>query len=282
MRSATVGSLDPIAVAVLDIPLFVGASALAAAGVRVAVAVATGWTVVVTAALALFATVTGEAGWGVLLMIAAAGCSVAAACAVLLGRLPAEWLVRGPFAFRPARVRRSVAAHVAATFGQIVLFWGLFLVVLPFLIAAAENRWGLRVPLPSAVLVPVGVALLVLMSALGIWAAIAMSTRGGGTPLPAAMPNRLVVAGPYRLLRNPMALAGIAQGVAVGLLVGSWLVLAYAIAGSLVWNYLVRPFEELDLEERFGGQFVRYRAQVRCWLPRLTPWSPAPESVHSP
>ncbi|MFM9431911.1 steroid 5-alpha reductase family enzyme [Arthrobacter sp. MP_2.3] len=49
----------------------------------------------------------------------------------------------------------------------------------------------------------------------------------------------------------------------------SWLVVAYAVAGSLVWNYAVRPLEETDLEGRFGAEFKHYRRTVRCWLPRL-------------
>jgi hypothetical protein len=74
-----------------------------------------------------------------------------------------------------------------------------------------------------------------------------MSTLGDGTPLPSAMPNRLVIAGPYRWVRNPMAVSGIVQGAAVGFILQSWLVVAYAVVGSLVWNYAIRPHEESDL-----------------------------------
>lgn len=105
-------------------------------------------------------------------------------------------------------------------------------------------------------------------SALGLWSAVVMSTLGDGTPLPSAMPSRLVIAGPYRWIRNPMAVAGIAQGAAVGLILQSWLVVAYAVLGSLVWNYAVRPLEEADLEDRFGEEFQHYRATVRCWIPQ--------------
>jgi protein-S-isoprenylcysteine O-methyltransferase Ste14 len=66
-----------------------------------------------------------------------------------------------------------------------------------------------------------------------------------------------------------MALAGIAQGVAVGLQVSSWLVVVYAVVGSLLWNYAVRPLEEADLAVRFGDDFERYRDTVRCWIPRI-------------
>jgi protein-S-isoprenylcysteine O-methyltransferase Ste14 len=66
-----------------------------------------------------------------------------------------------------------------------------------------------------------------------------------------------------------MAVAGIVQGAAVGLILSSWLVIVYAVAGSLVWNYAVRPLEEADLERRFGQEFARYRDTVRCWVPRF-------------
>lgn len=275
VRSATLGDLPAPAIAILDVPLFVGASALAACGFRAAGLIATGWTLLVTLALAAYATLTAEAGWGVLLMLAASGCSLLAASALLIGRMPTEWIVRGPFGFRLAARGRSAAAHLFATLGQIAVFWGFFLGVLPALIAFLERRWGLAVAFPPG-MPAVGALIFLLASGLGLWAGVTMSTLGDGTPLPVAMPRLLVVAGPYRWVRNPMAVAGIAQGVAVGLMLESWLVIGYALLGSQVWNLAVRPFEEADLLQRFGDQFARYRDNVRCWLPRRTPWEPAP------
>lgn len=262
VRVTTLGSLDPLLVAAFDIPLFVVASALAALGLRHAAGVATAWTLLVALALAGYATVTTEAGCGVLIMAAAAGGSVVALSLVAMGRVPTEWITAGPFAFRTARR----GPHVLLTVLQMLGFWGFFLVVAPLVIAWLEQRWGLRVEAPLAY---PGLALLVLASALGVWSAITMATIGRGTPLPSAMPAVLVVAGPYRWVRNPMAVAGIVQGVAVGLVLSSWLVVAYALVGSLLWNYAVRPLEEADLARRFGASFERYRAEVRCWIPRL-------------
>lgn len=260
VRELTLGSLDAIAVAVVDIPLFVAASAVAALGVRWAGAVATGWTAAVAIALAVYATVTTEAGWGVLVMAAAAGGSVIALCLLVLGRIPTEWMIVGPFAFRPARP----APHVAITLLQMLVFWGFFLVAVPLVIAALERRWGVALEFTAW---PVGIVTLAAASALGVWSALTMSVLGKGTPLPSAMPTRLVVAGPYRWVRNPMAVAGIVQGVAVGLILSSLLVVAYAVIGSLLWNYAVRPLEEADLERRFGEEYRRYRDGVRCWVP---------------
>ena len=274
VRTATLGSLDAAAVALVDIPLFVVASALAASPIqrigRGAALVVTVWAATVTFLLAVYATFTGEAGWGVVLMTAATIASAGATCLLWLGRVPTEWALAGPFTFRPARSRPRPAAHMVLTLAQIVVFWGLFLGFIPLALAALEVRWGLGVVFPPEVRIAGG-ALLLVASALGLWSAAAMSGHGDGTPLPAAMANRLVIAGPYRFVRNPMAVSGFVQGAAVGLALSSWLVVLYAVLGSLLWNYAVRPLEEADLEERFGEDFRRYKDAVRCWVPRLRP-----------
>jgi protein-S-isoprenylcysteine O-methyltransferase Ste14 len=272
IREATLGGLDPALVAALDVPLFVAASALAAAlPLRIArgsATVATVWTLIVTVLLGLYATLSTQAGAGVIIMIAASGGSIGAWCFLTWGRVPTAWLLVGPFAFRRARRRRTPTAHIVATAGQIVVFWGLFLVVLPAVIRTLELRWRVALDLPAGIVVA-GAALVVAASALGVWSAAALTVEGDGTPLPSAMPNRLVVAGPYRLVRNPMAVAGIAQGVGVGMLLSSWMVVAYALIGSLVWNYAIRPHEEADLASAFGDDYRAYARRVRCWLPRL-------------
>lgn len=251
------------------------ASAAVACGLRHLVWVAVPWTALVAGGMALYATFTGLAGWGALLMIAAAIGSVAAGLLIWLGRLPTEWILFGPFGIRVAPAA-STSAHVTRTTVQVIVFWGLFLAVFPVIIAFVERRWNLHLPLPDAARWA-GVVVLLAASALGIWSAASMSTRGEGTPLPSATARKLVIAGPYRFVRNPMALAGIAQGVAVGLILDSWLVVVYALCGSLVWNWVVRPLEEADLKGRFGEAYSEYVRGVQCWAPRLTPFVPNDE-----
>lgn len=266
VREATLGRLDPVLVAAFDLPLFVVASALVALGMRAAVWAAVPWTVLVACGMVVYATLTGLAGWGALLMIAAAAGSTVASVLVLVGRLPSERVIVGPFAFRASRASGTLSL-VARTGAQTAVFWGLFLVVIPLVIVTLERSWGLSVEMPEIVRLA-GAAILAAASALGVWSALVMSARGRGTPLPAAMPRRLVVGGPYRFVRNPMAVAGIAQGVGVGLAAGSWLVVLYALSGSLVWNWVVRPLEEADLAARFGADYDDYRERVSCWVPR--------------
>lgn len=278
VRHITLGSLDPALVAVFDLPLFVVAAGLAAAGSRVAALVNTAWTLLVTVLMALYATVTTEAGWGVVAMAAAALGSLLALSLMWLGRIPFEWVTRGPLAFRPADRRRTTAGHVGWTFTQLVVVWGLFLGVFPLIIRALEERWKVGLGLPEGAAV-VGWTVFVLASLLGICSAVVMSSQGRGTPLPSVMPNELVIAGPYRWVRNPMAVAGVAQAASVGLILGSWLVVVYAVGGALLWNVGIRPLEERDLEARFGDPYRRYRARVRCWIPR---WPVASRSAGRP
>lgn len=93
-------------------------------------------------------------------------------------------------------------------------------------------------------------------------------SRGQGTPLPSDAPRHLVIAGPYRFVRNPMAMGSLVQGLAIGLGLGSPLVLIYTSIGIFVWNYVARPWEEFDLARRFGASYEDYRKAVRCWIPR--------------
>lgn len=271
VRTATLGRLDPLLVGALDLPLFVIASALVALGVRWATWIVAPWTLLVTAGMVLYATLTGQAGWGAVAMIAASTGSVLAGVLVLQGRVPMRALLVGPLAFRPAR-RLEGNAPLVATLLQMTVFWTLFLVVLPLPMIWLERRWQVAVELPEGArlaTVVAGVVLLLGASALGVISAVTMARLGRGTPLPGALANDLVIAGPYRRVRNPMAVAGISQGVAVGLLGASWLVILYSLAGGVLWHLLVRPEEERDLSARFGEDYARYRARVRSWVPRL-------------
>jgi protein-S-isoprenylcysteine O-methyltransferase Ste14 len=149
-----------------------------------------------------------------------------------------------------------------------LVFWFLFLVALPVLLERIARAAG-ALPYAFPEERPVAVVLFTLCSVLGLTSAMTMALAGHGTPLPVDAPRKLVSRGPYALVRNPMAIAGLGQGIAVALWMGSPWVALYVIAGGLVWNYGVRPLEERHLREQFGGEFDNYARRVRCWWPRL-------------
>lgn len=204
----------------------------------------------------LFALLTNTAWLGLALMLPAAFLSVV--CTLALA----------PFTLVLLRQARSSspAWNLAKTATQIIVFWGLLLFVVPALIRQLEARVGLNtflLPFQQ----PLAAALFIALSLLGLWSGFTMARSGKGTPLPLDSPRRLVVSGPYAYVRNPMAVAGLGQGMMVGLWMGSAFVLTYVLIGGWVWQCLVRPLEEADLLRHFGAAYEAYRREVRCWLP---------------
>lgn len=269
VRARTLGTWSPTLLVVPDVALFVIAAGIAAAtGSRGAAAISAAWTVGITAALGATAIATGRAGVGAVLMVVASLGAVPAALVLWFGRVPTAWFFIGPFAFREAEDRPE-AAHLRRSLVQLVVFWSTFLLGLPAALAWAEGRAGVRIEvLDSTGWRVAGALTFGIASAVGLWSCTSMALQGHGTPLPAATARRLVVVGPYRWVRNPMAVAGAFQTIGVGLWLGSWTVLVSAVAGCVVWDRCIRPTEEADLLERFGEPYRRYAEVVRCWLPR--------------
>jgi protein-S-isoprenylcysteine O-methyltransferase Ste14 len=97
--------------------------------------------------------------------------------------------------------------------------------------------------------------------------------EGLGTPAPLYPTERLIVTGLYRYVRNPMYLGVLAVIVGQALLLGDIGLVIYGAVICLAFDVFVMAYEEPVLRRRYGAQFNEYCAQVRRWLPRLTPYS---------
>ena len=91
---------------------------------------------------------------------------------------------------------------------------------------------------------------------------------GLGTPAPVAEPERLVVSGAFRYVRNPGYVAVVGTLVGQALLFGSWAALAYACAVAAGFHAFVVLYEEPHLREKFGDTYAAYCERVPRWLPR--------------
>ena len=201
--------------------------------------------------------------WGLFLMVLSAG--IAFAVSVRLTECSVLW---GPFRFRPA-TSASLANHRRSSALQTAVMWTIFLLLIPLAIWLVEEvfKWdAFRFEFP------IWLAIVAFLSWVGLRAMWVMTREGDGTPLPASCPRALVTAGPFAHIRNPMALGGIAQGFAVGLGAGSWLIMAYAFLGAVWWDLLARPSEEAYLASSFGEKYDHYKASVRCWIPKTRPY----------
>lgn len=172
--------------------------------------------------------------------------------------------------FRPA-AERSTAQNLARTLGQTTVFWATLIVLVPWLIHEAERSLDVPGFAFANQRIVAGVVFAV-MAAINLGSGIVMAVIGRGTPFPTDTARELVVRGPYRHLRNPMAFGGLGVGLAVALWLGSWSIVGYVVAGGIIWHLIARPMEERDLETRFGDSYRHYHDRVRCWIPRVVPY----------
>jgi protein-S-isoprenylcysteine O-methyltransferase Ste14 len=96
--------------------------------------------------------------------------------------------------------------------------------------------------------------------------------QGIGTPAPVFPTQHLVVKGFYRFVRNPMYISVISIVLGQGLLFSDVHVLEYGAGAWLATHIFVLLYEEPTLRRTFGEEYEMYCANVRRWLPRLTPW----------
>ena len=98
--------------------------------------------------------------------------------------------------------------------------------------------------------------------------------EGEGTPAPWDPPQRFVVSGPYRHVRNPMLSAVILMILAEAVALNSKFLLGWAVAFFLLNTLYFVFLEEPGLERRFGEDYVQYKAAVPRWIPILRPYEP--------
>ena len=168
-----------------------------------------------------------------------------------------------------------MSERVRAILGSIV-----FLFVAPGIVAGVIPWWisGYRFEAPFLGIEAMrwlGVVFLVLGAVLLLETFARFALQGRGTPAPIAPTRTLVVTGSYRFVRNPMYVAVVSLILGQALLFGSLWTLIYGLVVWLTVHLFVLSYEEPTLRSTYGAQYDVYRANVRRWLPRLTPWSAA-------
>ena len=144
------------------------------------------------------------------------------------------------------------------------LFIGLALVYVP---ARLLSWFG--IVRPAAIEVPqvVGMVIGTAGSAVALCCIFTFAFVGRGTPLPFDPPRRLVIQGPYRLVRNPMYIgAGLALAGAA-LCYESLPLLGYSGLFLLATHLFVMWYEEPALRRTFGQEYEAYCGRVRRWWP---------------
>ncbi|NJN99938.1 MAG: isoprenylcysteine carboxylmethyltransferase family protein, partial [Anaerolineales bacterium] len=86
-------------------------------------------------------------------------------------------------------------------------------------------------------------------------------------------PQKLVVRGPYRYVRNPLYDTDMTLILGAALLTQNW-GLVVLLAAYIAQLALQLPLEERELRARFGEPYRRYCRLVPRFVPRLTPVEP--------
>jgi protein-S-isoprenylcysteine O-methyltransferase Ste14 len=105
---------------------------------------------------------------------------------------------------------------------------------------------------------------------------------GGGTPMPADAPLRLVSTGPYAYLANPMQIGKFGVLAAWAIFWSSTALFAVAVFGLLYSLTIASAREDREMLARFGSPWSRYRSEVRRWWPRWQPYFPGANSTSVP
>jgi protein-S-isoprenylcysteine O-methyltransferase Ste14 len=105
-------------------------------------------------------------------------------------------------------------------------------------------------------------------TALYVWCVWNFAAVGRGTPAPWDAPSRVVAAGPYRWVRNPIYIAALLVVLGEAWLFMSLELLAYAGIMAVVCHLFVTGYEERALRRRFGPSYLEYRRAVPRWIPR--------------
>src|SRR5262245_36943930 len=162
--------------------------------------------------------------------------------------------------------------RAGALLGSFAFFWvapGTVAGLVPYLLTG----WSVQRPLLGGRPVQIAGGILVGLGAATIVECFArFAIQGRGTPAPIAPPERLVVSGPYRRVRNPMYVAVLLMVVGQALLFGRGVLLVYGASLWVVFHVFVLAYEEPTLRRQFGASYDTYRANVPRWWPRPRPW----------
>ena len=146
------------------------------------------------------------------------------------------------------------------------LFFGFIIWIgLPYLFISLNNYFNLPVIdyLPFKIL---GVVLIIAGLSVILHSVWFFKHIGKGTPVPAEPTRRLMISGLYKRTRNPMYLTHTAILSGEYLFFGHTLLTIYLFLAVLGFHLLVVKWEENQLKQKYGQEYLDYMKEVPRWL----------------
>jgi len=133
-----------------------------------------------------------------------------------------------------------------------------------FIGLALQFVWPLKV-LPAPLVAPLGGFLILV--AIVLFTLSVRQFLATGTAIQTHRPTTAIIrTGPYRFSRNPIYLSFTLLYIGIGIWVNSAWLLGMLIPTLVVISYGVMAREERYLAQKFGEEYLRYKASVRRWL----------------
>lgn len=146
-------------------------------------------------------------------------------------------------------------------------FIGILLIAVP----ARLLEWaGQPIPQSVGTLQALGIASTAVGALLVAWCIGMFVFVGRGTQAPFDPPRRLVIGGPYAIVRNPMYVGAVLAMSGAALYYASWPLFAYAAVVLIATHLFVVAYEEPTLRNTFGDEYAKYCEQVGRWSPILS------------
>jgi protein-S-isoprenylcysteine O-methyltransferase Ste14 len=101
------------------------------------------------------------------------------------------------------------------------------------------------------------------------WTVKVQFSLGRGTPIPLMATQKLVVERPYTYCRNPMTLGTMAFYLGIAIWTGSLSALILALIYPVGISIYIKLFEEKELEQRFGLEYLEYKQRTPFLIPRF-------------
>ena len=129
-----------------------------------------------------------------------------------------------------------------------------------------HKEWpGWAIPIPTEL----GLGLVIVTGAASLFAVANLALKGFGAPFAIALSRRLTTDWMYAWTRNPMVLATLLLFVSLGI----WFQSGFFLLGVLflvvpALLFVVKMFEERELEIRFGGSYMENKSRTPMLFPR--------------
>jgi protein-S-isoprenylcysteine O-methyltransferase Ste14 len=149
----------------------------------------------------------------------------------------------------PGVVIRPPILYLGALIGLVVLRW----------------VWPAPILASAGVALNLGIVLGGVALALGLWAVLTMRSAGTNVD-PGRESTTIVSAGPFRYTRNPIYVGFFLLFVGLTLALNDWWGAVLLLPLAVVMHVGVIRREERYLEQKFGGDYLRYKNDVARYV----------------